>query len=419
MNATERIRAALTQSKAGLQTSESDSDNTLFGASKADLETMSVSVDVREPAAQPEASAVLPLLATNQASAPAAPSKAAPSTVPQQKAGGFPAVTVVIGVLVLAAGGAAFAFRDRWLNTKPAAAASVAVAPALQLNVDSESNGRFIVRWNPASAAVTEAAHGQLVIAEGDKPARTVALDPEQLRSGHLLYQSSADRLDFRLEVSGASGTILKESVLALSSGTPSAPAPVQSAPAPAVPAKTPATPPEKPQQVAKVEEPQVVRPVRQFTPPPPTQRNQADGRPVVLDAPAPSALPAGSLVANPNLNLPGALSRPAPSAPPPSSQPGKPLRVGGNVQSAKLIRRVTPVYPAVARSARISGMVRFTATIAKNGTVQNLQVLSGPEALVQAARDAVKQWVYQPTTLNGEPVEVITQIDVAFTLRD
>jgi periplasmic protein TonB len=60
---------------------------------------------------------------------------------------------------------------------------------------------------------------------------------------------------------------------------------------------------------------------------------------------------------------------------------------------------------------------VRFTAIIGKDGTIQNLQLVSGHPMLVAAATEAVKQWVYKPTLLNGEPVEVITQIDVNFTL--
>jgi protein TonB len=109
---------------------------------------------------------------------------------------------------------------------------------------------------------------------------------------------------------------------------------------------------------------------------------------------------------------------------PPPPPPPVKavetrkePLRVGGNVQAANLIRRVTPQYPALAKSARIQGTVRFTAIIGKDGTIQNLQLVSGHPMLVPAATEAVKQWVYKPTLLNGEPVEVITQIDVNFTL--
>jgi periplasmic protein TonB len=92
-------------------------------------------------------------------------------------------------------------------------------------------------------------------------------------------------------------------------------------------------------------------------------------------------------------------------------------VKVGGQVQQAMLIRQVKPNYPSLARQARISGTVRFTAIIGKDGTIQNLQLVSGHPLLVPAASDAVKQWLYKPTYLNTEPVEVITQIEVNFTL--
>lgn len=107
------------------------------------------------------------------------------------------------------------------------------------------------------------------------------------------------------------------------------------------------------------------------------------------------------------------------PPPPPPKEAPKTPqrIRVGGNVQAANLIKKVTPVYPPLARQARVQGTVRFTAIIGKDGTIQNLQLVSGHPLLVPAATEAVKQWLYKPTMLNGEPVEVITQIDVNFTL--
>ena len=77
----------------------------------------------------------------------------------------------------------------------------------------------------------------------------------------------------------------------------------------------------------------------------------------------------------------------------------------------------VKPVYPPLARRARIQGKVRFTAIIGKDGRVQNLQIISGHPLLVPAAQDAVKQWVYRPTLVNDEPVEVVTQVDVNFAL--
>jgi len=104
-------------------------------------------------------------------------------------------------------------------------------------------------------------------------------------------------------------------------------------------------------------------------------------------------------------------------TAPPPPKPTVSRVRVGGAVQAAKLVNRVQPLYPPLARQTRISGTVRLHAIIGKDGTVQQLTVESGHPLLVQAALDAVKQWRYQPTLLNGEPVDVDTEIDVIFSL--
>lgn len=105
-----------------------------------------------------------------------------------------------------------------------------------------------------------------------------------------------------------------------------------------------------------------------------------------------------------------------APSlAPPP--KPVERIRVGGNVQSASLIHQVQPVYPAIARTAHIQGTVLLHAIIGKDGTVKELQYISGPPLLMHAAMDAVQQWRYKPTMLNNEPVEVDTTIQVIFTI--
>jgi len=114
-------------------------------------------------------------------------------------------------------------------------------------------------------------------------------------------------------------------------------------------------------------------------------------------------------------------VATPAPKAPEPkpvsAPQAIKRLRVGGAVQAAQIVKRVVPIYPAFARQARIQGTVKLIGVIATDGTVQQLHVLSGHPLLVQAALDAVRQWVYRPTLLNGEPVEVEAPIDVNFTL--
>jgi len=104
--------------------------------------------------------------------------------------------------------------------------------------------------------------------------------------------------------------------------------------------------------------------------------------------------------------------------APPPPKPTQTRIRQGGNVTAAKLVNRVQPLYPPLARQTRISGTVRLHAIIGKNGAVEQLEVMSGHPLLVQAALDAVRQWKYQATTLNGEPVEVDTTIDVIFSLN-
>ena len=81
------------------------------------------------------------------------------------------------------------------------------------------------------------------------------------------------------------------------------------------------------------------------------------------------------------------------------------------------LIQEVRPVYPPIAKAARVSGTVVLQATISKSGTITNLRVVSGNAMLQQAALDAVRSWRYKPYLLNGEPVEVDTTINVVFNL--
>jgi protein TonB len=101
---------------------------------------------------------------------------------------------------------------------------------------------------------------------------------------------------------------------------------------------------------------------------------------------------------------------------PPPKAAPQR-IRVGGNVQQAAIVHQMQPVYPQIAKTAHIQGTVILHAIIAKDGTVQELQYVSGPPLLMRNAMDAVRQWRYRPTLLNGEPVEVDTTISVIFTL--
>jgi protein TonB len=103
---------------------------------------------------------------------------------------------------------------------------------------------------------------------------------------------------------------------------------------------------------------------------------------------------------------------------PPPKIENTRPVAIGGNVQAAKLIHQVKPAYPRMAQLTRVQGVVVMEAIIARDGSVKSLRVVSGHPLLNQAAVDAVQQWLYSPTMLNGEPVEVSTAITVTFTLQ-
>jgi protein TonB len=116
----------------------------------------------------------------------------------------------------------------------------------------------------------------------------------------------------------------------------------------------------------------------------------------------------------------------PPPAAPPPTKrtepaaaieQPSKQIRVSAGVQAARLIHKVIPQYPALARQARVSGVVELVGIVGVDGVIRQLRVISGHPLLVQAAVEAVRQWRYQPTLLNNEPVEVVAPIQVTFTL--
>ncbi|MGA2182761.1 MAG: energy transducer TonB [Bryobacteraceae bacterium] len=98
---------------------------------------------------------------------------------------------------------------------------------------------------------------------------------------------------------------------------------------------------------------------------------------------------------------------------------PAPPIRIRvSHLESATVLYKVIPVYPALARSTHISGTVYLLGVIGTDGSIQSLRVLRGHPFLVRAALDAVRQWRYKPTILNGQAVEVEAPIDVTFTLQ-
>jgi periplasmic protein TonB len=148
----------------------------------------------------------------------------------------------------------------------------------------------------------------------------------------------------------------------------------------------------------------------------------------LIDDAPGVETLPGSAAFEGSPDGVFGVL--PGPVIAPPKAAPQQPalkptpavtprLRIGGKVQAAKILRQVKPVYRPLAKQARVSGIVRLDAVISREGTIESLQVVSGHPLLVPAALEAVRQWLYQPTLLNGDPVEVLTEIEVHFNLAE
>jgi protein TonB len=349
-------------------------------------------------------------------------SRLAPSSSPAAAIDKIPGgrFTLLIVGAVIAVGGIAtgLILRSHRTETPRAVAASAvpATPPApvnnfpLQLQVEPQGK-QTNVRWNPQSTLISQSREGRLVITENNQKPRTIPLGLDQLKFGHLTYQPQTDRVEFRLEVVDATGSVAEESVLSLAN--PPAPAAAQATTAvaasgtPQAPVGVPKS--EAPPAPSAAQAPAANRPAARAFNPPAVNRSPAPGG--IVDAPPEVSANVAAPEALPSAQVPRA------AAPPPPTSSPRPLLVESNLQAAKLIAKVTPVYPALARSARVQGTVHFKATIGKDGSVQNLEMVGGPSILRQPAIDAVKKWKYQPTVLNGQPMEVVTSIDVTFTL--
>jgi periplasmic protein TonB len=139
-------------------------------------------------------------------------------------------------------------------------------------------------------------------------------------------------------------------------------------------------------------------------------------GRPEPRSSGAGPAVPYGIGSGDGELGIMALLPAPPRPSPPPT-RPARPFPISGGVSQGLLIQQVRPAYPAMAIAAHVQGAVVLSAVISHGGTIENLRLVSGHPLLVPAAVDAVRQWRYRPYLLNGEPVEVETQITVNFTL--
>jgi len=144
-----------------------------------------------------------------------------------------------------------------------------------------------------------------------------------------------------------------------------------------------------------------------------------------VSEPDVPSVIGPDSAIGSPIL-IPGLSARTVPDSPPPSTPaaspkpaaPTAPTQVSAGVQAGKLLFGPKPPYPSLAKASRTQGTVKLQAIIAADGAVRDVRLLAGSPLLARAAVDAVRQWRYQPTLLNGVAVEVLTEIDVIFNLN-
>lgn len=157
--------------------------------------------------------------------------------------------------------------------------------------------------------------------------------------------------------------------------------------------------------------------PAAQSTPQPAQPASDTSAQPSVLPAPLGTGVSSGTAAPSPAKSAPRSPTGAGSAAPP---RPTTPKRVSfsGRIQDGRLISAPTPVYPPLARQARIQDTVRLAAVIGTDGTVAQLDAISGHPLLIQPALDAVRRWRYQPAIVNGEAVEVSTTIDVAFSLN-
>jgi periplasmic protein TonB len=159
-------------------------------------------------------------------------------------------------------------------------------------------------------------------------------------------------------------------------------------------------TPAVAPRAAAPTEAPDRIQPEME-RPAPPTPG-------IPIDGPA-GIGPAGFPGGEPLLNLPG---------PPPPPKPREPVRPGGDIRVPQKIRHVAPVYPPIALSSRVEGTVILEAVLGENGRIRDLRVLRSIALLDRAAMDAVRQWQFTPTLLNGVPVPVVMTVTVTFQLK-
>jgi protein TonB len=341
---------------------------------------------------------------------PVAPAEA-PEILPEPRGGKW--VWVIGAAVLLAILVTIFIYRGLAPHSRPAPAASAQQDTSpLSLRVERTAGG-LLLTWNRASQAIEGARRAVLSISDGERH-ENFDMDIEQLRKGSIVYMPYTQDVSFRMEVTGDGKLKAASEMVRV----------LRSSPMPEVPDKDkPANadavgPKVDPAAGADPEKPKWAQPVKPFSTASLASRLRPARPTEIPEAPAlgggDESAPSAALPVNLGTVVP---APPAPSAPAPLPPAPAPAKVApaapatSKLQSAQLVSRRDPVYPELASKNNIKGTVHLLATVGTNGRVKAVKVLNGHPLLAQSAIDAVMQWVYRPTMLNGVSQE--SQVDI------
>jgi TonB family protein len=331
----------------------------------------------------------------------------------------------IFAIILLAAGGL-FVYRGFAPRGRPAAAVAARqdLSP-LSLRVERTAGG-LLLTWNRAAQVIDEAKHATLSISDGDRH-ENYDMDIEQLRKGSIVYMPYTQDVSFRMEVMGSDQSKTASELVRV----------LRTSPMPEQPSRDPSSqnasgspidPASGADSMKPEGRPAWAQPVKPFNAASiagrlrPARSSDLPEAPALSggDAPSPSsALPDNLGYAVPAAP-PGAPAMP-PSAPAPrpssSAAPDKaaPAPVASRLQRAELIYRRDPIYPGIAKQSGVKGAVNLQVTVGTDGRVKAVNVISGHPLLRQAAVEAVMQWVYKPTLLNGVAQESKMQVMLNF----
>ncbi len=320
---------------------------------------------------------------------------------------------ILAAVLVIAIG--AFTLtRTRSVEDGQAPAAASRSSPSLGLRIRREGTD-IILSWDRNAVSKLSANAGLLIIKDGSEQ-KELFLDAARLTTAQILLAPEHSQVDVQLTLLLPNNRTASESGIVI--------LPAKKSDQPAILTATVPSRVVEPSEVTP--ESTRIRAAKTFTPPleqaPTPSAPLIDQPPPLTVRPTPSAVEQQFLSqeADAPPALGPALGRAGqmPAALRSASTPAVPLRIGGEAERAVLISQTEPLYPVSARVARIQGIVVMEAVIGSDGHVRDVKVLRGPLLLRQAAMDAVKEWIYKPAMLNGQPVESLAQVQINFRGR-